>query len=165
MTDNLLPLQKFYNPACNLIKTGHFKVLLTLLIRALTNVNCSDIHLSTSHHKKWFAVWSMSKYLMENEEESLRLEMKTENRITEQQAKWAGLKPGMRVADIGCGTGKTTAHLHHMVQPSGEAVGIDSSQERNKYAKENYGHIGPRFSCHDIFAPRSEEHTSELQSR
>ncbi|MBW1892953.1 MAG: class I SAM-dependent methyltransferase [Deltaproteobacteria bacterium] len=95
----------------------------------------------------------MSKYLMENEEESLRLEMKTENRITEQQAKWAGLKPGMRVADIGCGTGKTTAHLHHMVQPSGEAVGIDSSQERIEYAKENYGHTGTRFSCHDISAP------------
>jgi len=95
----------------------------------------------------------MSKYLMENEEESLRLEMKTVDSLTEQQAKWAGLKPGMRVADIGCGTGKTTAHLHQMVQPGGEAVGIDASKERNEYAKKKYGNLGIQFSCQDVFSP------------
>lgn len=95
----------------------------------------------------------MSKYLMENEEEALRLEMKTVDSLTEQQAKWAGLKPGMRVADIGCGIGKTTAHLYHLVQPSGEAVGVDSSQERIAYADEKYGNTRIRFLCHDIFSP------------
>lgn len=95
----------------------------------------------------------MSKYLMENEEEALRLEMKTVDSLTEQQAKWAGLKPGMRVADIGCGTGKTTAYLHQMVQPCGEAVGVDASQERNEYAKKKYGNLGVQFSCQDVFSP------------
>jgi len=90
---------------------------------------------------------------MESEDEGLRLEMKTVDRITEQQAKWAGLKPGMRVADIGCGTGKTTAFLHQMVQPHGEAVGVDQSDERSDYAKETYGHLGVRFSCKDVFSP------------
>lgn len=95
----------------------------------------------------------MSKYLMESEEEALRLEMKTVDKLTEKQAKWAGLKPGMRVADIGCGTGKTTAHLHHLVQPSGNACGIDASQERIDYANITYGHAGPQFFCKDVFSP------------
>ena len=100
-----------------------------LSIRALTNISQHAIRLFTRTYKEWFKVLLMTKYLMENEEESLRLEMKTMDRVTEQQAKWAGLIPGMRVADIGCGTGKTTALLHHLVQPSGETVGIDSSSE------------------------------------
>ena len=104
----------------------------------------------------------MSEYLMESEKEILRLEMKTVDRITEQQAKWAGIKPGMRVADIGCGTGKTTAHLHYMVQPDGEAIGIDSSEQRIEYAKKHYGKNGTCFSCQDIFAPLDHLGTFDL---
>lgn len=39
----------------------------------------------------------------------------------------AGLKPGMAVADFGCGVGATTHMLAEMVGPSGSVTGIDVS--------------------------------------
>jgi ubiquinone/menaquinone biosynthesis C-methylase UbiE len=77
-------------------------------------------------------------YLMESEDEVLRLDKKTDGRIAEDQALWAGIKPGMRVADLGCGSGRTTFHLYGLVQPGGRAVGVDISDQRVIYAKENY---------------------------
>ena len=53
-------------------------------------------------------------YLMEGDQEALRLDVKTDAATTEKQALWAGLKPGMRVADLGCGAGKTTFHLNRL---------------------------------------------------
>jgi SAM-dependent methyltransferase len=92
-------------------------------------------------------------YFMENAEESLRLDLKTDNAVTEKQALWAGITPGMRVADIGCGAGKTTAKLHELVQPGGSAVGIDFSDQRVSYANKNYGRPGINFLCRAIRQP------------
>jgi SAM-dependent methyltransferase len=39
----------------------------------------------------------------------------------------AGLRPGMRVADLGCGVGLVTALLAELVGPQGHVVGIDAS--------------------------------------
>jgi SAM-dependent methyltransferase len=39
----------------------------------------------------------------------------------------AGLQPGMRVADLGCGVGLVTALLADLIGPRGHAVGIDAS--------------------------------------
>jgi SAM-dependent methyltransferase len=75
---------------------------------------------------------------MESEEESLRLDLKTDPGVVEEQARWAGVVPGLRVADLGCGAGKTTHILHRLVQPGGEVVGIDQSQLRIDYAAEHY---------------------------
>jgi ubiquinone/menaquinone biosynthesis C-methylase UbiE len=80
-----------------------------------------------------------SDYLMENDEEVLRLDWKTDDRVTEKQALWGGLKPGMRVADIGCGSGKTTFKLAELVQPGGSAVGVDIGEQRIDYARRHYG--------------------------
>jgi SAM-dependent methyltransferase len=55
---------------------------------------------------------------MESEEESIRLDLKTDPKTIKKQAIWAGLKPGMRVADLGCGPGKTTFFLNKLVQPN-----------------------------------------------
>src|SRR5437588_246525 len=35
------------------------------------------------------------------------------------------LRPGQRVVDLGCGTGRTTVELASRVSPGGEAVGVD----------------------------------------
>jgi len=81
-------------------------------------------------------------YFMESEEESLRLDIKTDPGAVEEQARWAGVVPGMRVVDLGCGAGRTTHILHRLVQPGGEVVGIDHSQPRIDYAVEHYSENG-----------------------
>ena len=93
------------------------------------------------------------KYLMEHAEESLRLDMKTDNDVTAQQARWAGLAPGMRVVDIGCGPGKTTSKLGELVQPGGAAVGVDLSEQRVNFAQEHYGSDRVSFARRDLFKP------------
>lgn len=90
---------------------------------------------------------------MESKEEALRLDVKTVTSDVERQAKWAGIKPGMRVADVGCGPGVTTSILHDLVQPGGEVVGIDFSDERIAYAKKNYGTRGIDFLKRDFGEP------------
>jgi len=92
-------------------------------------------------------------YLMESEEESIRLEAKTDPAVVEQQALWAQIRPGMRVADLGCGCGKTTYVLHGLVQPDGTAVGVDVSEKRLRYAKDNYEREGIEFVREDIWRP------------
>ena len=96
----------------------------------------------------------MSKdYLMENDEEALRLDIKTDPLVVEQHARWAGLGPGMRAADIGCGPGKTTSVLSGIVTPSGEVVGMDFSDKRIEFAKRNYSSDNTVFINRDIREP------------
>jgi ubiquinone/menaquinone biosynthesis C-methylase UbiE len=75
---------------------------------------------------------------MESAEETFRLEIKTDPESVRQQAQWCGLKPGMKVLDVGCGPGKTTFILNEMVQPGGIVVGIDLSSDRISHAKTHY---------------------------
>jgi len=78
-------------------------------------------------------------YLMEHHEETFRLEVKTDPKAVCEQALWCGLKPGMRVLDVGCGPGKTTSILHEMIQPGGYILGIDFSEKRISHARKHYG--------------------------
>ena len=94
-----------------------------------------------------------NEYLMENQDEICRLEMKTDSNIVENQVLWAGLRPGMRAADIGCGSGKTTAILHKIVCPGGSAIGIDSSTDRIRFSRQQYGNDGIEFFCRDVKSP------------
>jgi len=48
----------------------------------------------------------------------------------------AGIQPGMRVADIGCGVGTVTALLSELVGPTGEVVGIDFSHAQVAQARQ-----------------------------
>jgi len=92
-------------------------------------------------------------YLMENDKEAIRMDMKTDPVTIEKQAIWAGIKANMRVADIGCGPGKTTYYLSRLIIPDGKAVGIDNSEERIAYAKKHYSGNGIDFICRDITDP------------
>lgn len=95
-------------------------------------------------------------YLMEDGEENIRLEAKTDPAVVEQQALWAQIKPGMRVADLGCGPGKTTSVLHRLTQPGGTTVGADISQGRIDYAGSRYASDGIDFIQKDIRLPLDE---------
>ena len=92
-------------------------------------------------------------YIMEHVDEALRLDMKTDREAVEKQAVWAGLVPGMRVADIGCGSGKTTSMLNELCQPFGQAVGVDGSLERIKHAQDTYKASGLSYCCRDFYEP------------
>jgi len=93
------------------------------------------------------------KYLMESTEETFRLDIKTNIQQVEKQALWAGIKPGMRVADMGCGPGKTTFTLHRLIQPNGKIVGVDFSTDRIDYANMHFRSPGTEYTCRDIRRP------------
>lgn len=92
-------------------------------------------------------------YLMESCDEIERLEKKTGFEAVREQALWAGLKEGMRVADIGCGSGRTSSFLKELTGPGGSVTGIDFSEERLLYARETYGREGLEFVRRNIYEP------------
>jgi len=93
-------------------------------------------------------------YLMENIQEAIRLEVKTNPEDVRKQAIWCGLKPGLRILDAGCGPGMITSILHKIIQPGGSILGVDYSEKRIQYAKENYGNVtGIDFHAHDLREP------------
>jgi len=92
-------------------------------------------------------------YLMEGDDEALRLDVKTDGALVEEQALWAGIKPGMRIADLGCGAGKTTFHLNRLVQPNGQTIGVDIGKQRVEYARNHYSDEGIEYVLGDIRQP------------
>ena len=96
---------------------------------------------------------SRKKYLMESRIEARRLDLKTGFEELEIQALWAGLQPGMRVLDLGCGSGKTTRFLGDLVGREGKVLGIDASEERVAYAREHYSGANLEYRRCDFFQP------------
>ena len=92
-------------------------------------------------------------YIMNSDEETVRLDKKTDLKLVQRQALWAGIAPGMRVADLGFGSGKTTSCLHRLVQPGGECVGVDIMEERIEYANAHYSTDRIEYVCGDIRKP------------
>jgi SAM-dependent methyltransferase len=95
----------------------------------------------------------MNTYLMENEEETLRLEKKTDAAVVEATALRAGLRPGMRVVDLCCGAGITTSVLSRLTGPTGSATGVDFSEDRLAHARERYGDATTRFEKRNVLEP------------
>ncbi len=93
-------------------------------------------------------------YLMEGPDEEIRLELKTDPDAVRSQARWCGVKEGMRVLDAGCGPGTVTRILHAMVGPEGSITGMDYSERRLAYARErNTDREGIQFVKHNLCDP------------
>jgi ubiquinone/menaquinone biosynthesis C-methylase UbiE len=93
-------------------------------------------------------------YLMENPAEAFRLEVKTDPQAIRAQAEWCGVRPGLRVLDVGCGSGKTASILHDMIGPDGELIGVDLSRDRIDYARRHFGpRQGLEFHVYDFSKP------------
>jgi|SRR5262249_14651800 len=73
--------------------------------------------------------------------------------LTEEVFVRAGIGPGMRVLDVGCGAGDVSFLLARMVGPSGGVVGVDRSEEAVAMATARAQAMGlahVRFSQADI---------------
>lgn len=79
----------------------------------------------------------------------------------EEIIKAARLEPGMKVADIGAGTGYMVAHLSRAVGEGGEVFAIDVEESMVRYIAERKAELGPakispRKAAHDSPAIASE---------
>jgi SAM-dependent methyltransferase len=62
------------------------------------------------------------------------------------------LRPGMRVLDVGCGTGAITSGIARVVGPSGLAVGIDRDPGLLRLARQQHANVASlRFEERDVF--------------
>ncbi len=66
--------------------------------------------------------------------------------LTDQALRLAGIGPGMRVLDAGCGTGDVSLQLARLVGPSGEVIALDRAQDavaaaRRRFDEANVGTI------------------------
>jgi len=59
------------------------------------------------------------------------------NPTTKTFLKRNGLKPEMKILDIGCGSGIMTNYLAGAVGPKGKVVAIDNSKAQLEYARKN----------------------------
>src|SRR5215467_2443638 len=62
--------------------------------------------------------------------------------LTEHVLHLAGLAPGMRVLDVGCGPGEVTFLAARLVGPQGTVIGVDLSPEAIGVARQRAAAIG-----------------------
>jgi ubiquinone/menaquinone biosynthesis C-methylase UbiE len=65
----------------------------------------------------------------------------------------AGLLPGIRCVDLGCGSGDVTFEMAALVGPGGSAVGIDMDQAKLQLAREvaaERGSVNVAFELGDV---------------
>ncbi len=62
--------------------------------------------------------------------------------ITERAFREAGLRPGMRVLDVGCGAGDVAFLAAEMVGPGGSVLGIDRDPNVIGFAERRAAHLG-----------------------
>ncbi|WP_069277883.1 class I SAM-dependent methyltransferase [Bradyrhizobium elkanii] len=94
------------------------------------------------------------------EENRLQLQSAIIRPITHRLLREAGLSPGMRVLDLGCGAGDVTMLAADMVGPSGSVIGIDRNPDILTTARDrarNAGYTNIEFfeSSRANLAPRT----------
>lgn len=87
----------------------------------------------------------MSKYVIRGAEQGYdRLQVLSRSRwpYTVRLLERAGLTPGMRCLDVGCGSGAVTLELGRWVGPEGRAVGLDMDEVKLKLASKEAASAG-----------------------
>jgi ubiquinone/menaquinone biosynthesis C-methylase UbiE len=79
--------------------------------------------------------------------------MKRDNSMTRRYLMNAGITPGMRVLEIGCGNGEVTQELAEIVGPSGSVVALDRNEAglamaRARMTEQGIEHV--RFVAADV---------------
>lgn len=88
--------------------------------------------------------------------------------LTEHLLRLAGLEPGMRVLDIGCGTGDVSFLAAKLVGEAGEVIGVDKSPEAIALAAQRAESVGlsnVRFITADLSELVLEEPVDALIGR
>jgi SAM-dependent methyltransferase len=94
--------------------------------------------------------FSNAEYLMESAAEADRLDRKTDIQAVKRQALLGGLQEGSVIADLGCGSGKTTTALLDAAGQGAVAMGVELDSTRVAYAIENYSRERCAFRQADI---------------
>ena len=71
----------------------------------------------------------------DTEIERLLLQGRLHNDFTEHALHLAGLRPGMRVVDVGCGPGDVSCLAARLVGPTGTVLGVDSAAGIVEFAR------------------------------
>jgi len=80
-------------------------------------------------------IMAAPRYLMENPAEAMRLERKTNARLTRRLLRLVSLRKGQSVLDAGTGTGAVARVMAEMVGPSGTVLAVDRSLERVRHGR------------------------------
>jgi ubiquinone/menaquinone biosynthesis C-methylase UbiE len=99
----------------------------------------------------------MSSYILgEEQAETRRLISQAARDPVDDLLKWAGLKPGMRIIDAGCGPGVYSRTLARLTGPAGRVDGFDISPSRIEAASSlpiEPGSAPLTFRTGDVYAP------------
>ena len=100
-------------------------------------------------------------------EEMTRLQTQAEefSSSTEESMMKLGIKPDMKVVDIGCGTGSVSFMISPMVGELGRVVGVDSNQYAINYCNEiarSQGILNAKFIISDATSLDFESHTFDI---
>lgn len=80
---------------------------------------------------------------MDTGEEGQRVERKTDRALTLDQLRWAGVREGSRVLDLGCAAGTTCRMIAGLVGDAGRVVGVDASAGRLAEGQAHADHRRP----------------------
>lgn len=110
------------------------QIFLDLVSQKVNGMDIGRIHLINGINMK-----KDEKYDLEIGEEGLSYDLldRSFNESTQAFILKAGIKPGMRVLDVGCGGGVMTAWLAKQVGPKGHVTAIDNSPEQLNFAKQS----------------------------
>ena len=96
----------------------------------------------------------------DRERRRLLLQASILNPLTERFLLQAGIRPGMRVLDLGCGIGDLALIAARLTGPGGSVVGVDVDDQALEMAESRAAEDGFRnvsFSCADILAYSPQE--------